>query len=100
MITAAATDGSGKKAEITVTVTKKNRPRTIITQDAEVDDMDSLIHILLYSNEIDIQGIVQSSSQHHWIGVDGKETPEGPTAGIMKSSTGHKFSEKETLAGH
>ena len=99
VITAAATDGSGKKAEITVTVTKKNRPRTIITQDAEVDDMDSLIHILLYSNEIDIQGIVQSSSQHHWIGVDGKETPEGPTAGIMKSSTGHKFSEKKRWPG-
>lgn len=98
-ITAAAADGSGKKAEITVTVTKKNRPRTIITQDAEVDDMDSLIHILLYSNEIDIQGIIQSSSQHHWIGVEGKETPDKPTAGIMKSSTGHKFSEKKRWPG-
>ena len=45
-----------------------------LTQDAEVDDMNSLIHILLYSNEIDIQGIVQTASKFHWKGVaDQKE---------------------------
>lgn len=41
-----------------------------------LDDQDSLIHILLYSNEIDIQGIVQGSSSIHWIGVPGIVTPE------------------------
>lgn len=79
IITVAATDGSYKKAEITVTVTKKQRPRAIVTQDAEVDDMNSLIHILLYSNEIDIQGIVQSASRYHWEGVKGKENPKDST---------------------
>ena len=41
--------------------------------DAEVDDMNSLIHVLLYSNEVDIQGIVQSSSKFHWKGVAGQK---------------------------
>ena len=43
--------------------------RTIITQDAEVDDQNSLRHILLYANDIEIQGIVQTSS----IGKDNQE---------------------------
>ena len=45
--------------------------RTIITQDAEVDDQNSLRHFLLYANEVELQGIVQSSSKFHWIGVPG-----------------------------
>ncbi|MBR6323146.1 MAG: DUF1593 domain-containing protein, partial [Lachnospiraceae bacterium] len=45
--------------------------RTIITQDAEVDDQNSLRHFLLYANEVEVQGIVQSSSKFHWIGVPG-----------------------------
>ena len=47
------------------------RPRTIITTDGEVDDADSFIRLLLYSNDLNIEGIVYSSSQHHWAG-DGK----------------------------
>lgn len=46
--------------------------RTIITQDAEVDDQNSLRHILLYANEVEIQGIVQTSSIFHWKGQPGK----------------------------
>ena len=49
------------------------RPRTIVTTDLEVDDMDSLMHLLLYANDIDIAGIVVSASQHHWTG-DGEHT--------------------------
>lgn len=45
--------------------------RTIITQDAEVDDQNSLRHFLLYSNEVELQGIVQTSSKFHWQGVPG-----------------------------
>jgi len=45
--------------------------RTIITQDAEVDDQNSLRHFLLYANEVDLQGIVQTSSKFHWRGVPG-----------------------------
>lgn len=40
--------------------------RTIITQDAEVDDQNSLRHFLFYANEVDLQGIVQTSSKLHW----------------------------------
>lgn len=45
--------------------------RTIITQDAEVDDQNSLRHFLLYANEVELQGIVQTSSRFHWKGVLG-----------------------------
>ena len=68
-VTAETMDGSNRSVSVNVTVTKTQRPRCIVTQDAEVDDMNSLIHILLYSNEVDIQGIVQTSSKFHWKGV-------------------------------
>lgn len=48
-----------------------DRPRTIITTDGEVDDADSFIRVLLYANDLNIEGIIYSSSQHHWAG-DGK----------------------------
>ena len=47
--------------------------RTIITQDAEVDDQNSLRHFLLYCNEVELQGIVQTSSMYHWEGVPGAD---------------------------
>ena len=49
------------------------RPRTIITTDGECDDIDSFVRVLLYANDLDIQGIVYSSSMWHWKG-DGKGT--------------------------
>lgn len=49
------------------------RPRTIVTTDLECDDIDSLLHLLLYSNDIDIAAIVVSASTHHWVG-DGEHT--------------------------
>ena len=55
--------------------------RTIITQDAEVDDQNSLRHFLLYANEVELQGIVQTSSKFHWIGVPGAVKPEGKNTG-------------------
>jgi len=42
------------------------KPRTIITTDGEIDDMDSFIRFLLYSNEVDIDGLIYSSSMWHW----------------------------------
>ena len=53
--------------------------RTIITQDAEVDDQNSLRHFLFYANEVELQGIVQTSSKFHWIGVPGAKKPEVQT---------------------
>jgi hypothetical protein len=40
----------------------------IITQDGEVDDMDSFIRYLYYSNEFDTAGIVYTSSTFHYAG--------------------------------
>lgn len=55
---------------------KKQRLRTIITQDAEVDDQNSLRHFLFYANEVELQGIIQTSSKFHWIGIPGAKRPE------------------------
>jgi hypothetical protein len=49
------------------------RPRTIVTTDGEVDDQDSFIRLLLYSNELKIEGLVYTSSEWHYKG-DGKGT--------------------------
>ncbi|UBM58497.1 DUF1593 domain-containing protein [Marinilongibacter aquaticus] len=49
------------------------KPRTIVTTDGEIDDVDSFIRMLLYANEFDIQGLVISSSMWHYKG-DGKGT--------------------------
>lgn len=51
--------------------------RTIITQDAEVDDQNSLRHFLFYTNEVELQGIVQTSSKFHWQGLEGAKPVEG-----------------------
>ena len=50
--------------------------RTIITQDAEVDDRNSLRHFLLYANEVEVLGIIQTSSKFHWKGIPGAVKPE------------------------
>ena len=47
------------------------RVHTIVTQDAEIDDRNSLRHFLFYANEVDLEGIVQTSSKFHWLGVPG-----------------------------
>lgn len=53
---------------------RPEKPRTIITQDGEVDDMDSFIRFLYYANEFDLAGIVYSSSRFHWAG-NGADVP-------------------------
>ena len=50
----------------------KDMPRTVITQDGEVDDMNSVIRALLYSNEMDIAGIILTSSVFHYAGDEAK----------------------------
>ena len=46
----------------------EGKARLLVTQDGEVDDMNSLIHTLLYANEFDLEGIVQTSSKLHYSG--------------------------------
>ncbi|HQU86305.1 MAG TPA: DUF1593 domain-containing protein [Pyrinomonadaceae bacterium] len=45
-----------------------NRPRVIVTSDGEIDDECSMVRFLLYTNDMDVEGIVTSSSQYHWRG--------------------------------
>ena len=49
------------------------KPRVIVITDGEADDQDSFIRFLLYSNEMNIVGLVYSSSMWHYKG-DGKGT--------------------------
>lgn len=44
------------------------KPRIIVTTDGEIDDECSMVRLLLYANELDIEGIITSSSQYHWRG--------------------------------
>lgn len=46
------------------------KPSTIISTDGEIDDVDSFIRMLLYSNEFRIEGLVYSSSMWHYKGDD------------------------------
>ena len=45
-----------------------SRPRVIVTTDPELDDLNSMLRFLLYSNEMDVEGLVYASSQFHWAG--------------------------------
>ncbi len=49
------------------------RPRTIVTADPELDDLNSMIRFLLYSNEVEVEGLIYASSRFHWRG-DGRGT--------------------------
>ncbi len=49
------------------------KPRTVVTTDMEQDDLASLIRFLLYTNEVDTEGLVYTSGRFHWAG-DGKGT--------------------------
>ncbi|PCJ94492.1 MAG: hypothetical protein COA50_12080 [Flavobacteriaceae bacterium] len=51
----------------------EEKPRTIVTTDGEIDDVDSFIRMLLYANEFKIEGLIYSSSMWHYKG-DGKGT--------------------------
>ncbi|WP_395108148.1 nucleoside hydrolase-like domain-containing protein [Actinomadura sp. SCN-SB] len=73
-VTAKATDGSGATARIKIKILPlgngytPKRPRIIVMQDGEVDDMASFTRLLYYSNELDIASIVYTSSRFHYKG--------------------------------
>ncbi len=52
---------------------QENMKRTIVTTDGEIDDVDTFIRFLLYTNEFETQGLIYSSSMWHWKG-DGQGT--------------------------
>ncbi|CAG8108009.1 unnamed protein product [Penicillium nalgiovense] len=49
-------------------ISKSAKLRTVVTTDMEQDDLASLIRYLLYTNDLDTQGIIYSSSVFHWAG--------------------------------
>ncbi|WP_162012227.1 DUF1593 domain-containing protein [Streptococcus sp. S784/96/1] len=51
------------------------KKRTVITTDGEVDDMNSFLRYLLYSNEIDTAGIILTSSVYHYSGNNEDVSP-------------------------
>jgi len=57
------------------------RQRTVITTDPELDDLNSMLRLLLHANEIDLEALVVTSSKFHWSGdadVEGHRwVPEG-----------------------
>lgn len=69
-----------------------SKPRTIVTTDGEVDDMDSFTRFLLYTNEVDVVGLVYSSSQWHYAG-DGK----GTRFTSQLASTAKRYGERTDL---
>ncbi len=58
---------------VSTAVLAQTKPRTIVTTDGELDDVDSFIRMLLYTNEYKVEGLIISSSQWHYKG-DGKGT--------------------------
>jgi hypothetical protein len=67
------------------------KPRTIITTDGEIDDVDSYIRMLYYANEFNIEGLVYSSSMWHYKG-DGKGTKFISEMAMTKKLYGEKTS--------
>lgn len=44
------------------------KPRIVVTTDPELDDSNSMVRYLLYSNDFDTVGLIYASSQYHWSG--------------------------------
>jgi hypothetical protein len=65
----------------------RSKSKAVVFTDGEVDDMDSFIRLLLYSNDIDIKGLVYTSSEWHYAG-DGKGTLFTSEMGGMASRYG------------
>lgn len=54
-----------------ITNAQNQKPRVIVTTDGEADDRASMVRFLLTTNEFDVEGIINSSSQFHWVGGQG-----------------------------
>ena len=51
------------------------KPRVVITADPELDDNNTIIRAILYSSDVQLEGLIYVSSQFHWRG-DGKGTTQ------------------------
>jgi hypothetical protein len=64
---------SGIPSVFSHAISKTSKIRTVVTTDMESDDLASLVRYILYSNDLENQGLVYTSSKYHWEG-DGKNT--------------------------
>ena len=64
---------------------RTDRPRTVITTDPELDDLNSMIRLLTHAAELDIRGLVYAGSRHHSAGDPGRgiEPHRWPPAGAV-----------------
>ncbi|WNM25979.1 DUF1593 domain-containing protein [Demequina capsici] len=62
---------------------EQGRVRVVVTTDPELDDLNSMLRLVLYSNEIELAGLVYSSSMFHFAGdpARGVEAHRWPPAG-------------------
>jgi hypothetical protein len=51
------------------------KQRTIVTTDPELDDINSLLRMFLYADDISIEGLVYASGTHHYAGDPAKGIP-------------------------
>jgi hypothetical protein len=51
------------------------KPRVVITADPELDDNNTIIRAILYSSDVQFEGLVYAGSQFHWRG-NGKGTTQ------------------------
>lgn len=61
------------------------KPKVIITTDMERDDMNSILHLCLFLNELDVLAFIYTASQYHFLGDGvhtlGEVTPHYRTSG-------------------
>lgn len=72
-LTVAPASGAPAQAPTYLETPPGAKPRVVITADPELDDLNSLIRYLLYSSDVQTEGLIYASSKFHWTG-DGKGT--------------------------
>ena len=65
-----------------------SKPRVIVTTDGEQDDLASMHRFILYVNDLDVAGIVQTSSRFHHAG-DASAVPPIPSVTWLGSDWIH-----------
>ncbi len=76
-VTLTVTDNDAKTSDTTQAITVytgSEKPRVIVTTDGEIDDQNSMIRCLLYTDEWNVEGIIYSSSKFHWVGHNWSDT--------------------------
>lgn len=74
-----------------------SKPRVIATTDGEADDLASMHRFIFYVNDLDVAGIVQTSSRFHHAG-DASEVPPIPSVTWLGSDWIHAIIRNYAIA--